>query len=431
MPIQDLVYTSALSIARTAAPILGFGTSKLARALRGRSGAAERLGAWADSRDRNRPLAWFHGPSVGEGLQARAVLVELRTLRPELLAVFTHTSPSALGLAARMTADIADYLPWDGGPAFRRLMDRLAPDVIVFSQREVWPGVAREGAERGTPVVLAAATLPEDAARLRPAGRWFLGPTFARVGTILAISERDGARFQRLGVEAGRVAVTGDPGVDSAWERAAAADPNAPHLLPFRVDPHPTVVAGSTWPADEEVLVPAMTAVRGTVPGVRLVVAPHEPSPAHVDAATGALRAGGWDVRPLSAVVRNKTLAGANAVVVDSVGVLAELYTLGDAALVGGAFDRTGIHSVLEPAAAGLPVAFGPHHGGSIAAGDLLECGAARTARTPAELETILRGWLTDSEGRESAGAAGRAYMERHRGASRRSAERIAALLPP
>ncbi len=430
MPIPDLAYSSAVTLARAVTPVLGAGSSKLARSLQGRSEAGPRLVAWcAEDRDPSRPLVWFHGPSVGEGLQARAVLTALRELRPDIQSVFTHTSPSAEGLARSMDVDVADYLPWDSGGAFRGLMDVLAATAIVFSQREVWPGVAREAARLDIPVVLAAATLPEDARRIRPAARWFLEPTFARVREVLAIADPDGARFAQLGVPPDRVVVTGDPGVDSAWARSRAADPGSSHLRPFVGQPAPTVVAGSTWPADEAVLVPAMKKVRQAVSGVRLIVVPHEPTPAHVSAVEVALEADGWTARRLSDVIKRGSLSGAGAVVVDSVGVLSDLYTVGSAAVVGGAFDQTGIHSVLEPAAAGIPSAFGPHHENSRAAGELEAEGAARVASDAEGLAEILATWLTDDEARRRAGAAGRAYLERHRGASRRSAERIAALL--
>ncbi len=429
MNSQDLAYAVAVGAGHALTPLAGV-RSKLARSLRGRGAAGARLAAWAEKgRDPARPLVWFHAPSVGEGLQARAVLNELRELRRDFQVVFTRTSPSADRLGETLDVDAADYLPWDSGSGFTSLFDALSPDLVTFTQREVWPGVTRIAWERGVPVALIAATLPEGATRLRWPAPWFLRPTFARVAAVCAIAEADAERFRSLGAPPDCVSVTGDPGVDSAWGRERAADPEARHLSPFLAEPGPTLVAGSTWPADEATLLTAAVRVRHTLPSLRLVIAPHEPTEEHVCRVVDQLHSDGWNVRRLSVMVREGTLGGATAVVVDSVGFLADLYTIGSVALVGGAFDRTGIHSVLEPAAAGLPVAFGPHHTGSRAAGELLDHGGARSVQDADELADLLETWLRDAAARERAGKAARSYVERHRGAARRSAALLAELL--
>jgi 3-deoxy-D-manno-octulosonic-acid transferase len=169
--------------------------------------------------------------------------------------------------------------------------------------------------------------------------------------------------------------------------------------------------------------------VREAVPALRVVVAPHEPHPARVTQILERLRGDGWTAERFTTVLKGHTLGKANAVVVDSVGFLADLYTIGSVALIGGANDSTGLHSVLEPAAAGLPVCFGPKHTASRAASDLIAVGGAKSATTEAELATLLVEWLTDSEGLTQAGDAARAYVADHRGAAGRSAEHLSGLL--
>jgi 3-deoxy-D-manno-octulosonic-acid transferase len=423
-----VAYAVAVGAVRAAAPLAG-ASSKLARALRGRAEAGGRLQAWAERRDSGVPLAWVHASSVGEGHQAGAVLSELRPLHTDLAVLFTYSSPSAQELAHGLEADRADYLPWDAGPAFQRLFQRLAPRLVVFTQREVWPGLVGAAHRAAVPSALVAATLPEGAARLRWPARWLLRGSFGRLTEVHAINDGDADRFRRLGVDPQRVTVTGDPGIDSAWSRAAVVDPGSPHLRPFLEAPAPTLVAGSTWPADEAALLPAVAVVRAEVPDLRVVIAPHEPTADHVDSLVGRLESDGWAVRRLSTVMANRSAGDASAVVVDSVGLLAQLYAVGTVAFVGGAFDRTGIHSVLEPAAAGLPVSFGPLHQASRAAGDLLHAGGARVATSAPELAGVLTEWLASAPAREAATVAARTYVEGHRGAARRSAQRLATLL--
>lgn len=448
MSLGEDLYRLALGGLRTVAPLVARGPSKLARGVRARRDAAGHLIEWTRSeRDGTRPLVWFHAPSVGEGLQARAVLEALLAERDDLQAVFTFFSPSAEGLARRMPVPVSGYLPWDLPGEVGPVLDALTPDLLVFTKTEVWPLLSREAARRGVPMALVAGTLPESAGRLRWPARTFLRPSFGRLARVGAISEEDGRRFGRLGVTGERVVVTGDPAIDSAWERARAADPDAPHLRPFRDDPRPTVVAGSTWGPDEAVLLPALARVREEVSDVRMIVAPHEPSPEHVGALLGHLESGGWRAALLSEVVgaeeaesagagsaagksESRAAADTDAVVVDSVGVLADLYTVGTVAFVGGGFHGQGLHSVLEPAAAGLPVTFGPAHERRDAS-DLLARGGARQVADTGELASVLSRWLTDEGDLERTSGAAFGYIEQHRGAAARSVTLLQELLPP
>ncbi len=430
MTLWEVAYRAAVRGARGAAPLLGRGSSKLARGIRGRADAPGVLLAWASQhRDRTRPLVWLHAPSVGEGLQARAVAEALAAERPDVQLVFTHFSPSAEALAARMPVDAAGYLPWDLPGPSRRVLDALAPSVLAFTKTEVWPTLAREAAGRGVATALVAATLPKGSSRRRAPARWVLAPALARLDLVAAIAEDDARRLVALGTRPERTAVTGDPGVDSAAQRAGAADPDAPWLRPFRDGRGPTLVAGSTWPPDEAVLLPAASAVRDAAPGLRLVVAPHEPDAGHVEPLEGKLRALGWSTARLGEVEARGALAGVDAVVVDRVGVLAQLYTVADVAWVGGGFHDAGLHSVLEPAAAGVPVLFGPRHGNARAAGDLLASGGARAVADAAEAEGALRDWLTDASRRRESGGAALHYIGAHRGAAVRTARRLSDLL--
>jgi 3-deoxy-D-manno-octulosonic-acid transferase len=402
--------------------------SKLIRGIRGRRRDRDRFSSWAEeARDPERPLAWIHAPSVGEGLQAKAVLEAFRARRPDLQFAYTHFSPSAEGLARRMPADVSGYLPWDSRPAVTAALDALRPDLLLFTKTEVWPVLVLAAAERGIPVALVAATLPESAGRRRPLGRAFLAPAFRSLTQVMAISPEDGARFAELGVVPTRVLVTGDPGIDSAWERAQAADPGAPYLAPLHGSSRPTLVAGSTWGADEAVLLPALGKVREKVRDLRLIIAPHEPDQAHLAPLEQALKAGGWRVRRLGEVERRGDAHDVDAVVVDRVGVLAHLYSVGQAAYVGGGFHSAGLHSVLEPAASGIPVVFGPRFANSLAAEELKSEGGGVSVGGEAELARVLLSWLETGGDGEAVGAQARSYLLRHRGAAARTVD---ALLP-
>ncbi len=427
----SVLYRWLTRLARRFAPVLARSGSKLARGLEGRAAAHEELAAWGRTeRDDARPLVWFHAPSVGEGLQAQAVMEAVRARRPGVQVAFTHFSPSAEALARRIGADVSSYLPWDlPGPSSTAL-EGLRPSLVAFTKTEVWPVLTEEASRRGVPVALVAGSVPEGAGRARWPARALLRSTWRRLELVCANSEADAQRLVALGVAADAVHVTGDPGIDSAARRADSADPGAPHLAPFHGERVLTVVAGSTWPADERVLVPAVGALRASLPGLRLVLAPHEPKASVVEGLLGTLGGAGWRATTLSGVVERGSVEGHDAVVVDSVGVLAHLYTVGDVAFVGGGFHDAGLHSVLEPAAARLPVVFGPRHQSARAAGELVSAGGAKIAEDAPALKQILSTWLGDEAARTAAGKGGFAYIERHRGAAARTAELLDTRLP-
>lgn len=427
MSLRETCYRLTVRALRAVSPLAARGDSKLARGIRGRRDAAATLVERArEERDPDRPLAWIHAPSVGEGFQALAVVEALLELRADVQVVYTYFSPSAGPFAGRMPAIHAGFLPWDLPDETGPVLEALRPDLLAFTKTEVWPVLSAEAARRGVPLFLVGGSLPAGAGRLSAPGRWILRPAFRRLRSVAAISAEDAGRFPILGVSPDRIVVTGDPGVDSAAQRLAETDPDASHLRPFRQDPRPTLIAGSTWPPDEERLVPAASRVRRVEPDLRIVVAPHEPTADHVESLVDALDGAGWRVALLAEVEERGSAAEADAVVVDRVGVLAELYTVGTLAYVGGGFHGEGLHSVLEPAAAGLPVLFGPEHGTARAARELRECAGGVAAESQDELAAALAGWLRHPETARRAGRRAREYVEGHRGAARRTAELLA-----
>ena len=423
MSLTEAIYASTMGGLKVASPLLAWGSSKLARGFRARRHAVDTLARWAaEGRDPDRRLVWFHAASVGEALQARAVLEVVQVRRPDLQIAFTHFSPTAEAAAARMPVDVAGYLPWDVATDARAALDALRPSLLVFTQKEVWPTLTREAARAGVRVALVAATLPEGAGRMRPLARPVIGPALAKLDLVAAIDGSDGERFVSIGARPGAIRVTGDPGVDSAWARASAADSSAAYLAPFRGDDRPTVVAGSTWEADEAVLLPALQSVRAEQAALRLVIAPHEPTRATVDRLAKVLAAAGWRTTTLREVERDGDVGDVDAVIVDRVGVLAELYSVGRVAYVGGGFHAGGLHNVLEPAAAGRPILIGPRYADSRAAADLVQRGGV-VAVDADGLGPALTRWLDDPNALAGAGRAATDYVLEHRGAAERTVD--------
>jgi 3-deoxy-D-manno-octulosonic-acid transferase len=425
--VLRLGYGAAAHLARALAVVAPAGQAKLLRALRARRGIRARYAGWARaSRDLTRPLLWMHAPSVGEGLQARPVLQLARTHRPDVQLAYTFFSPSAASFAKALDVDFTDYLPFDTEGEARAVLDALSPRALVFSKLDVWPTLARVAAQRGVKLGLVSATLAEQSSRRRGMAARLLTDAYGRLDAVGAIDERDAERLVALGVRRDRITVTGDTRNDQVWARVRAVD-RGKGFVAALASGRLTLVAGSTWPSDEAPLLAAWSRVRADVATARLIIAPHEPTESHLtpierwasDAGLRAARLGAADA------------PNADVVVVDRVGVLGDLYALATIAFVGGGFHSAGLHSVLEPAAFGVPVLFGPMWQNSRDAGLLIDAHGGASEPNEAGLESRLRRWTTNGQERIEAGIAARGVVERGLGAAERSWALVASLLGP
>ncbi len=410
--------------ATAAVPLFAPFSPKLGAGHRARRDGAARLHEWARlHRDPTRPLVWFHASSVGEGLQAESVIDALRRIRPACQFVYTHFSPSAEPLARRLSVDTSGYVPYDLPGDVGPLLEALLPDLLVFSKLDLWPELATRAANRGVIVAIVAGTVSAASGRLRWPARQLLAAGYASVAAAGAIAEADAARLLRLGVPASAIRVLGDPRFDSAAARVRSTRPDDP-LLDFGRGA-PTLVAGSTWPGDEAVLLDAFSAISATRPDARLIIVPHEPTAEHLAGVEARARRA-----KLPPPVRLSAATGpVPFLVVDRLGALAALYGGGLMAYVGGGFGRAGLHSVLEPAAWGLPVAFGPRWQDSRDAELLVDVGAGVSVSDQVEMARLWEEWLRDETARAALGERARMLVNAGLGAAQRSAEMLDGLI--
>ena len=423
------LYRLAWAGGRPLAGLLVRGDGKAARTVRGRHGGARALAAWAATHRRpGARLVWFHAASVGEGRQAEAVLLRLRQARPDWLFLYTYASASAESFAGRLPVDFAGYVPADTPADVGSSLDAVRPDALVFSATDLWPVLVEEARRRGVRLALISATLAPTSSRRGWWARALLTPAYAALDSVGAIDAADAAGLAELGVRREAIALTGDTRHDSAAARAAAADRASPALRAFAADGPPIVVCGSTWPADEEVLLPALAEARRHAP-VRVVVAPHEVGAAHLQALERGLGAAVRLSALEDAARRGEPVPPWEHCIVDRVGILADLYASAAVAYVGGGFGASGLHAVIEPAAHGVPVLFGPRWQSSRDARLLLEAGGACAADGADDLRAALRAWLENDTARAAAGAAARAVVDHGLGAAGRSAQLVLELI--
>ena len=422
MGLLKHVYAAATRAVSSVLPLASPFNAKLARGIAARQHALTHLQQWAlTGRDADRPLIWLHAPSVGEALMAQAIAQAIRSTAPQVQLALTIFSPSAERTLARMPVDVAGYLPWDTPAHAAAAVRALQPTAVGFVRTEVWPLMREAAAQAGAHTALVNAVLAPSSSRLRWPARLLLARVYAQLDAVGVTSAAHVPAFMSLGVQRERIRVTGDGRFDQVLERVAAADRAAPLLAALRAAPGALLVAGSTWPQDEQVLVRAL-APRIRAGHLRLLVAPHEPGAQHIAALEALLDTAGLAHQRIGALEMVPAAQPAAVVIVDRTGMLADLYAAAHHAYVGGGFGSAGLHSVVEPAAHGVPVLFGPRHGNATEAAELAHEGGGAVIQSVAELRERSLQWEKDPAAYARASAAARTFVEARGGGGERNA---------
>ncbi len=383
----------------------------------------------ADVNPAGRPSIWIHAVSVGEVQAARALIPGLRDRYPDHPLWLSTTTQTGRAVAARVEGvDGLFYFPLDLPAAVDRVLDRVRPALFLAVETELWPNLLRRCARRGVRTMLVNGRVSDRSyPRYRLVRRLFRR-VLADVDRYCAQSEESARRLVALGAPADRVATTGNLKFDAAPPPSSGPRSELLRALRF-VRERPVVMAASTHPGEEGPVLDAWRRLRARAPGRFLVLAPRHPERAAEVAALAAERG--------IAVVRRSRLPAAgvgpaDVVVLDTVGELAAAFGMATVVFLGGSLAPVGGHNVIEPAAWGKPVVFGPHMQNFAEIADLfLANRAARRIAGAEELEPVLEELLSDPRERAALGAAARSLVAANRGAAARSLVEIAAVLPP
>jgi 3-deoxy-D-manno-octulosonic-acid transferase len=335
---------------RGAFAVLGRFVPKIARGLELRE-AVDGRAPWIKTLPPSPPTVWIHCAS-GEFEYAKPVIRLLKAECPQVKVVVTFFSPTYADQIRKFAGvDWVVPLPWDSPRALGEFLDSYRPFALLVARTDVWPEMARQVSLRGMKSALFSATLTTGSARTRGVGRWATRETLDRLDEIFCVTEDDVAQFRALGLRHANVSLAGDTRYDQVLARLAAPKP----VKTLSSSRRTLFVCGSTWPEDEDVLIPALAELRSSVCGV---LVPHEPTPSHVAELEEKLRAAGLTPIRYSALQTNDE---GSCLIVDQVGILAELYLQARFSFVGGSFRKT-VHSVMEPLAAGCVTFVGPLH---------------------------------------------------------------------
>ncbi|MFN5876953.1 MAG: 3-deoxy-D-manno-octulosonic acid transferase [Ignavibacteria bacterium] len=352
------------------------------------------------------PRLLFHASSMGELEQVLPIMHIIKQRMPGSCIMYSCSSPSGYAHALKQSCiDAAVFLPLDTKGNARRFFDALRPEIVIINRYDVWPNIVRAALSR-SPVLLINATYPSvaDSPLL---GSW-VSRFYRRLTHIVAVSQHDASRLTQLSGK--DVFVMADTRIDRVLERI---DVSVSSDNVLRSTNYPTLVVGSSWTEDEDLVFSALDHINRL--RVRLIIVPHEPTE--------------QAIARIEQKIQCARLSGLKGpydghIVVDSVGRLLSLYQVADAAFVGGGFGA-GVHSTTEPIGYGIPVACGPHIERARDAQDYAAADLIRVVRTPQEFATWLTHTVTDTAGLRDAKNLCDDYIAARKGSALRYADMI------
>jgi 3-deoxy-D-manno-octulosonic-acid transferase len=350
---------------------------------------------------------WFHAASLGEFEEGRPIIERVREAYPDRPILLTFFSPS--GYEVRKDFERVDhvhYLPLDTPGNARRFLDAVRPELAVFIRYEYWYNFLWAMFRRGIPVVMVSSIFRKEQIFFKPYGTW-TRKALRRISHFFVQNEESLALLEAIGVE--NKELSGDTRFDRVW--AAAREKRDFPLVERFLAGRMCLMAGSTWSFDDRLL----KEIVPLFPDLKFVIVPHHVDEASIRRVMGLF--GGEAA--LYSRGRDQELEGRQLLVVDTIGMLAYLYRLADLTYIGDGFGP-GIHSVMEPAAFGMPIFFGPNYRNFQEAVDLVARGGAFVVRGREDLVRGIRRFAGDEEARLAVGRICREYIEEKRGATDR-----------
>ena len=375
---------------------------------------------------------WVHAVSVGEVLAARALIADLRRRYPRLRLFVSTTTLAGQQLARRSVSDIDDvfYFPFDWTFSVRRTLDRVQPRLFVMIETEIWPNLLRECGRRAIPTVLVNGRISYRSFPRYRLIRPFFRRVLADIDRFCVQGDEAARRLIFLGADPSRITITGSLKFDALEVIPTPGRGRERVLRFFRMSAQrPVLVAGSTLKGEEEAVVRAFNRLRTSGSNALLVIAARHPE-RFAEVERLCRHEGLSTIRrtelPIDAEPR------ADAVILDTIGELAEVYQIATVVFVGGSLVRAGGHNILEPAVFGKPIVFGPHMENFAEIADaFLANDAALQVRSNRELESGVLSLMGDPVRRARLGAAARALVDANRGAKDKTLAVIVNLIPP
>ena len=398
------------------------------------AGFKQRLGKFPEFKQDDRKVIWLHCVSVGEANAARPLVNAIKQQFPNHRLVVSTTTKTGQELAKNIFAEKADavfYFPFDWKLSVRRALEVFRPSLVLLMETEIWPRFFREASKTGAQVIIVNGRLSEKSFKRYSHIKNFVGRVLGFVDLALMQGERDAARIIALGLSPDKVAVTGNLKFDQPSEVS-----ENPLTVEFRrrfniSSEFLLIVAASTHAPEEQFLLETFKKIKESSTGknVRLLIAPRHPE-RFDEVAMLASQFCKTSVRRSEA--ESEIDKAGDVILLDSIGELRAVYPLAEIVFVGGSLIPHGGQSILEPAAAGKAVVTGPHtHNFDAVVREFLDNDALiqlPVNTTPEQLSDIFWDLLEHPEKRQRLGENASSVMDKNRGATAKTIEKILAI---
>lgn len=382
----------------------------------------ERLGGGA-------PALWFHAVSVGETKAALPLLRLFKERHPSARIIFSTVTSTGNRVAAEEGRGLIDaliYFPLDLSWVVKRTAKKLKPKALIVVEKEFWPNIYRRMNSEGVPIVVVNGTISERSFRRFSSLGFFFRDVFGMINCFCARTTEDMERAVGIGVKKERAMVCGNIKFDL---RPASAGDDALKSIKDTLGIGPAdrvIVAGSTHPGEEEIVLGAFKSLPPDMKDVKLLIAPRHPERFN-EVETLIKKEGIPYIRRTS----GQGSKGARVVLLDTIGELMAFYRIAAVAIVCGSFvDGIGGHNLLEPAFFSRPVIYGTHLTTYLNMAEMLEnAGGGKRVKDVAELASALKVLLSDEAIKEKMGRAAKDVVEANRGAVVKNLDMIERLL--
>ncbi|MEQ8216637.1 MAG: glycosyltransferase N-terminal domain-containing protein [Arenibacter sp.] len=350
-------------------------------------------------------IIWIHTASLGEFEQGLPVIEQLKKNYPTYRILVTFFSPSGYEVKKNTAAaDMVTYLPMDTKKNAGKFLDLVDPKLVIFVKYEIWPNYLRALSQRNIPTLLISALFKENQIYFKRYGG-FMRKALHNYTHIFVQDAKSIDLLSKINIK--NTTISGDTRFDRVVE-IHERDNNLAFMEDFK-NGALTLVAGSTWPDDEEVLVPYINTGESSL---KFVLAPHNIKPEHINKLKSSIN----KKTILYSELENKKLSSYEVLIIDTIGLLTKVYSYAEISYVGGGF-ATGLHNTLEPAVYGIPVIIGPNFKGFKEAEDLVDKGGVLVVRSPKEFFTLVNHLLKDEAYLEKTGDINGTYVSENKGA--------------
>jgi 3-deoxy-D-manno-octulosonic-acid transferase len=353
-------------------------------------------------------VIWIHCASLGEFEQGRPIIEKLKTAYPTYKLVLTFFSPS--GYEVRKNYEIADvvcYLPLDSKKNVQKFLEIVHPKLAIFVKYEFWPTILNELKNRKIETILVSGIFRKKQSFFKWYGGW-MRKSLAAFSHFFVQDEGSEQLLHQIGFK--NVTLSGDTRFDRVFE-ITQQNNELDFIAEFKNEQY-TLVAGSTWKEDEELLVNYIN--NHASDEEKFIIAPHNINSKDIEALKNSIS----KKTVLFSEQSDKNLKDYQVFIVNTIGILTKVYSYAEVAYVGGGYTKSGIHNVLEPATFGVPIIIGPNYYKFNEAIDLVENKACFVVDNSQKLSVLLNEFYQIKQKREQAGSNAYNYVVSKTGAT-------------